>query len=217
MILPVDKPAGWTSFDVVAKLRSGLRWRKVGHAGTLDPMATGLLIVLFGECTSSSDEFMDLGKQYRGVVKLGVTTSTDDLDGDITSERPVNWDEVLVRNIVSSFRGEILQRPPAISAIKVNGERSYKIARSGKELSLEPRPVKIHEITVVELSCPFVTIEVTCGKGTYIRSIARDIGELLGCGGSLAKLRRTSIGDYQVEDAWRIEDALRVPEFRGQR
>jgi tRNA pseudouridine55 synthase len=215
-VLPIDKPAGWTSFDVVAKLRGGLKWKKVGHAGTLDPAATGLLLVVFGDCTTSADEFQGLGKRYIGVVKLGVTTDSDDLDGEITSESDVRWDCAEIRRIVESFRGMIMQTPPAVSAIKVNGKRSYKRARKGEAVELAPRPVSIDEIRILELNNPFVTLDIRCSKGTYIRSIARDLGRELGCGGALASLRRTEIGSYHVDDAWSIDDALMHPEFRGQ-
>ncbi len=215
LILPIDKPAGWTSFDVVAKLRGGLKWKKVGHAGTLDPMATGLLIVMFGDCTTQSDEFMGLGKSYQGVVQLGVTTDSDDLDGMIMAESDVDWNEEKIAKSLASFHGEILQRPPAVSAIRVDGKRSYKQAKKGQAVELAPRAVTIYEIKIVEMKNPFVTIDVRCGKGTYIRSIARDLGEMMGCGGALAALRRTAIGNYHIENAWRLSDALKHPEFMG--
>jgi len=215
LILPIDKPAGWTSFDVVAKLRGGLKWKKVGHAGTLDPMATGMLIVMLGDCTTQSDEFMGLGKRYRGVVQFGLTTDSDDLDGKVLSESAVDWDEQKIVETLDSFQGEILQRPPAVSAIRVDGKRSYKQAKKGHAVELAPRPVTISEIKIVEMKKPFVVIDVSCGKGTYIRSIARDLGEKLGCGGTLAALRRTAIGNYQIENAWQLSDALKHPEFMG--
>jgi len=215
LILPIDKPAGWTSFDVVAKLRGGLKWKKVGHAGTLDPMATGMLIVMFGDCTTQSDEFMALGKSYRGVVQLGLTTDSDDLDGKILTESAVEWNVSRIEETIKSFQGEILQRPPAVSAIRVEGKRSYKQAKKGHTVELAPRPVTISEIKIVEMNNPFVTIDVNCGKGTYIRSIARDLGEILGCGGTLAALRRTAIGNYRIEHAWQLSETLKHPEFMG--
>lgn len=215
LILPIDKPAGWTSFDVVAKLRGGLRWKKVGHAGTLDPMATGLLLVMFGDCTTSSEEFMGLDKEYRGTVQLGKTTDSDDLDGNVIAESPVNWNERAIEHAVMSFVGDISQRPPSVSAIKVGGKRSYKQARKGVAVEHASRPVVISEIQIVELDNPFVTLNVRCGKGTYIRSIARDLGAALGCGGTLAALRRTAIGPYRVAHAWQISEALKHPEFSG--
>lgn len=188
----------------------------MGHAGTLDPAATGLLIVVFGNCTSDSEKFMGLGKRYRGVVKLGVTTDTDDLDGQVTGETEVRWNVTEIENAVQQFQGEILQAPPSVSAIKIDGKRSYKRARKGEEVKHAPRPVEIEEIRIVELDNPFVTLDIRCSKGTYIRSIARDLGRELGCGGTLASLRRTEIGPYSVDDAWEIGEVLMHPEFRGQ-
>lgn len=215
LILPIDKPAGWTSFDVVAKLRRGLGWKKVGHAGTLDPMATGLLIVLCGDCTSRSDEFMELGKRYTGTIRLGITTDTDDIEGQVLTTSPVNWNEELIAEYCASQTGIIEQIPPAVSAIQVNGVRSYKQARKGNPLLLQARPVRIEAITIRALRNPDVEIDVTCGKGTYIRSIARDLGEALECGGTLTSLRRTQIGSYSSSGAWAIADALTRSEFRG--
>lgn len=215
LILPIDKPAGWTSFDVVAKLRGGLKWKKVGHAGTLDPAATGMLIVLFGDCTSASDEFMALGKSYRGTIRLGITTDSDDLDGKVLGEQIVNWDIEKITEFFDMQQGEVMQRPPAVSAIKVEGKRSYRQVRHGKTVELEARAVRIDRMNIVRLENPEITFDMDCSKGTYVRSIARDLGELLGCGGALAALRRTRIGSYSVDNAWVIEEALKHPEFKG--
>lgn len=215
LILPIDKPAGWTSFDVVAKLRGGLKWKKVGHAGTLDPAATGLLIVLMGDCTSASDEFMALGKSYLGTIRLGITTESDDLDGKVLGERAVNWDIKKIKEFIEAQQGEIMQRPPAVSAIKVEGKRSYKQVQRGQSVELEARSVRIDRMNIVSLDKPDITFDMDCSKGTYVRSIARDLGEWLGCGGALAALRRTRIGSYSVDNAWMIEEALKHPEFRG--
>jgi len=216
LILPIDKPAGWTSFDVVAKLRGGLKWKKVGHAGTLDPMATGLLLVMCGDATALSDEYMGLGKSYRGTIRLGVTTDSDDLDGRVITESPVNWDGARIAKYLEGLRGEILQKPPAVSAIKVDGKRSYKQVLRGKDVELAARPVQIYAIRIIELRNPDVTFEIDCGKGTYVRSVARDLGEHLGSGGALSALRRLGIGPYTVEHAWTIAGALKQPEFRGE-
>lgn len=217
LILPIDKPVGWTSFDVVAKLRGGLKWKKVGHAGTLDPAATGLLIILCGDSTTRADEFMELGKTYRAVAKLGVVTDSDDLDGEVIAEHDVQWNEWLIESELRSFVGEIAQRPPAVSAIRIGGKRSYKLARAGRAVELPERPVHVHSLDIVEMNKPFVTFEMRCSKGTYVRSIARDLGERLGCGGTLAALRRTAVGPIEVRDAWTLSAALAIPEFRGNR
>ncbi len=199
----------------MAKLRGGLKWKKVGHAGTLDPAATGLLIVLFGNCTASSDEFMGLGKSYRAVIQLGVTTDSDDLDGLVLRTSEVVWEENDILRALEQFRGEIWQKPPAVSATRVNGKRSYKQAKKGAAVDLAPRKVNIYDLRVIDLNKPFVTIDVDCGKGTYIRSIARDLGDALGCGGTLSGLRRTAIGPYGIDDSWKLSDAIRHPEFMG--
>lgn len=215
LILPIDKPAGWTSFDVVAKLRGGLKWKKIGHAGTLDPAATGLLIVLCGDSTTRTDEFMELGKSYRATVQLGVITDSDDLDGQVIEQREVQCQCDSIERQLLRMRGEISQRPPAFSAIQVGGKRSYKLARVGKAVDLPERAVHIYDISGISLDLPFVSFDVHCSKGTYIRSIARDLGEKLGCGGTLAQLRRTAIGPYHVADAFTLPLALKHPEFRG--
>ncbi|MCB9357268.1 MAG: tRNA pseudouridine(55) synthase TruB [Calditrichaeota bacterium] len=215
LILPIDKPAGWTSFDVVAKLRRGLKWKKVGHAGTLDPSATGLLIVLFGEMTRYSDEFMELGKSYSGAIRLGLTTDSDDLDGNIVSESEVQWNEESITSFLYSQVGEIAQKPPAVSAIQVAGVRSYKRVLKGHAIELAARQVRIDAIRVTSFRNPEIDFEMDCGKGTYVRSVARDLGEALGCGAVLASLRRTRIGGFHVRHAWAVGEALERPEFRG--
>ncbi len=215
LVLPIDKPLGWTSFDVVAKLRGGLRWKKVGHAGTLDPLASGLLLLLCGDCTTRSDEFMSLGKCYTGTIRLGVTTTTDDLGGETIRESAVNWNESKIIEFLHSQVGEIMQRPPAVSAIQVAGKRSYKRVRRGESFLLEPRRVRINELNVLKMESPEVEFAVDCEKGTYVRSIARDLGESLGCGAALSSLRRTRVGQYRIEGAWTIGEALTRPEFRG--
>lgn len=203
----VDKGKDWTSFDVVAKLRGIVRMKKIGHAGTLDPLATGLLIVCFGKMTKSINDFQEQTKAYRAVVKLGATTKTDDAEAD---EENVTTLEMLtseqIKSVLSGFIGDIKQIPPMFSAIKKNGVPLYKLARKGQEIEREERSVSIYTIDVESLALPFCTINITCSKGTYIRSLARDVGAALGVGGYLADLRRTSIGGYSVDDALTISE-----------
>ncbi len=202
----VDKPKGWTSFDVVGKIRSELRKStgqkvKVGHAGTLDPLATGLLIVLVGKATKRQDEFMKLDKVYEVEMKLGQTSTTADEEGEKTSvsSRQPSKDEVL--HAVNSFIGKISQIPPAYSAIKIDGQRAYKLARAGKAVALEPRTVTIYSITDVVYSYPIVSFAAKVSSGTYIRSLVTDIGEKLGTGAYMTNLRRTAIGNKKITDA----------------
>ncbi len=205
----IDKPLDWTSFDVVRKLRRLVRTKKVGHAGTLDPLATGLLIVCTGKFTKRINEYMAQEKEYTGTVTLGAATPTYDLEskpvfvgnhGGLPLSR-VN--EV----IAARFLGEILQVPPIHSAIKVGGKRVYELARKGKEVKLEPRPVVISAFEITEFRLPEVAFRVVCSTGTYIRSLANDLGVALGCGGYLSELRRTRIGGFRVEDAMSMERA----------
>jgi tRNA pseudouridine55 synthase len=203
----VDKSKDWTSFDVVAKLRGMTRIRKIGHAGTLDPLATGLLIVCVGKATKSINEFQEQTKGYRAVVKLGATTKTDDAEAveeHITPTEHITNEQIAA--VVQSFIGAIEQIPPMFSAIKKNGVPLYKLARKGQEIEREPRRVTIDAIVIDSIKLPFVTLTITCSKGTYIRSLARDIGERLGVGGYLTDLRRTSIGAYSVDDAFTVAD-----------
>ena len=210
LILSVFKPAGWTSFDVVNKLRKELGWKKVGHAGTLDPPAEGVLILLFGDATSRSDEFMDLPKEYQARIRFGVTTTTDDLAGEITETFPIeNWSEETILSTIQQFVGLINQVPPAVSAIKVNGKRSYKRVRDGSQVDLSPRQVNVYSIEVLQMKEPEIEIIVHCARGTYIRSLARDFGQTLGWGGSLASLTRTAIGSYRSESALTLPDIIR--------
>ncbi|HLX67753.1 MAG TPA: tRNA pseudouridine(55) synthase TruB [Puia sp.] len=207
--LLIDKPLDWTSFDAVRKLRGLVRTKKVGHAGTLDPLATGLLIVCTGKFTKRVNEYMSQEKEYTGTVTLGAATPTYDLEsepvfigdhGGVTSSR-VN--EV----IAARFLGEILQVPPVHSAIKVGGKRVYELARKGKAVKLEPRPVVISAFEITEFRLPEVAFRVVCSTGTYIRSLANDLGAALGCGGYLSELRRTRIGSFRVEDAMTMDGA----------
>jgi tRNA pseudouridine55 synthase len=208
-ILLVDKPAGWTSHDVVAKARRLLGQRRIGHTGTLDPAATGLLVLCAGTATRLVEYMTRHDKTYSGVVMLGVTTDTDDAEGAVVSERPVPLlGEADAARVVSAFTGDIQQRPPAYSAISVGGERAYAAARAGREVALVPRTVVIHRLAITVVDETHLAIEVECGPGTYIRSLARDIGEFLGCGGHLASLRRTRVGGFTVSMAWLLTELL---------
>jgi tRNA pseudouridine55 synthase len=202
-ILPVDKAVGGTSHDVVARARRGLGMRRVGHTGTLDPFASGLLLLCLGPATRLAEYFHPLPKRYRAVMRLGARTDTDDRTGEPvgTPADPTGMDEARIRDALAAQVGEIEQVPPQFSAKKVGGERSYRAARAGREVEVRPVRVRIHSIEVERISLPDVSFSVSCSTGTYIRAIARDVGEALGVGGHLTELRRTAIGDLRVEDA----------------
>jgi tRNA pseudouridine55 synthase len=202
-ILPVDKVVGGTSHDVVARARRGLGMRRVGHTGTLDPFASGLLLLCLGPATRLAEYFHPLPKRYRAVMRLGARTDTDDRTGEPvgTPVDPTGMDEARIRDALATQVGEIEQVPPQFSAKKVGGERSYRAARAGREVEVRPVRVRIHSIEVERIALPDVSFSVSCSTGTYIRAIARDVGEALGVGGHLTELRRTAIGDLQVEDA----------------
>jgi len=210
----IDKEENWTSFDCVAKLRGCTRIKKVGHAGTLDPLATGLLILCFGKATKSIESFQDAAKSYDVTIKLGATTATDDRGSEeivVTPTVMVETDVVLAA--LQTFVGTIQQVPPAFAAVRHGGRRQYDLARNGEAFTPKPRIVTITDITNVVVDLPYVSCTVHCSKGTYIRSIARDLGALLGCGGYAYALRRTRIGAYSVEDAVqvnRVREALHV-------
>ena len=210
-ILLIDKPTGWTSHDVVAKVRgilkkeTGQKKPKVGHAGTLDPLATGLLIVLVGNYCKRAQEFAKLDKVYEVEIKLGQTSTTDDEEGQKTDVSPVKPSLQVVSEVINSFVGEIEQVPPIYSAIKINGKRAYKEARKGKEVKLEPRKVTIYSITNVHYKYPFVRFTSKVSSGTYIRSLARDIGKKLGTGAYMSNLQRNKIGRYNLKSAQTID------------
>lgn len=205
-VLLIDKPIEWTSFDVIHKIRKLINVRKVGHAGTLDPLATGLLIVCTGKFTKTINEFMALEKEYTGTFTLGATTPTYDLESKPENFKPAeSIDRKAIDEAVKLFAGEILQVPPAHSAIKVDGKRSYELARKGKEVRSEPRKITIKEFEITNVKMPVVHFRVVCTTGTYIRSLAYDYGQALGCGAYLSALRRTRIGACKVEDAYTIE------------
>ena len=198
----VNKPPGPTSFAQVASLRRLLGVKKAGHAGTLDPDASGILIVLTGQATRAAKFFEGLDKEYLAVIKLGVTTDTYDLSGQVLTATDVpgfNWEQI--EQAVKNFQGHIMQVPPAFSAIKKNGQPLYKAARQGIPVELTPRPVEIQRIKLEEINLPEITISVKCSKGTYIRSLAFDLGKLLGCGAALSKLVRTAVGEFTLDRA----------------
>jgi len=208
-VLNVDKPAGWTSFDVVRFVRARSRERHVGHAGTLDPAATGVLPVLLGNATRLTEYLVDGRKGYRARIELGVETDTYDRDGTVVATRDAS--RVLledVRAALMEFEGEIDQRPPAFSAIKREGEPLYKAARRGEAVAPAPRRVAVHKLDIISFEPPFVSVAVECGKGFYVRSLAHDLGQALGVGGTLAGLVRTRVGPFRLEGALGIE-ALR--------
>lgn len=206
-VLLVDKPREWTSFDVVNKLRYKLKIKKIGHAGTLDPLATGLLIICTGKMTKKIEEFMGLEKEYTGTFVLGSTTPSYDLETPVTKVTDVaHLSEQMIRDATQPFKGMISQVPPAYSAIQVAGKRSYELARKGKEVELKPREVEIKEFEITGINLPEVNFRVVTSKGTYIRSLARDFGEHLKVGAYLSVLCRTRIGNYRLEDSLQIEE-----------
>lgn len=210
--LLINKPAGITSFDVVHRIRKLIKVKKVGHAGTLDPAATGLLIILTGKATRTQDQFMGLDKEYSATILLGVETTTWDLEGEVLEEKPVpELDEADIRKILDErFTGKFDQVPPAYSALKVNGVRGYKLARRGKEVKLEARPVTVHRTTILDWHWPAFTVKVHCSSGFYVRSLAHDIGAAVGCGGVLKQLVRSRIGRYSLEDAFELDEFERL-------
>ncbi len=213
-VLLIDKPLHWTSFDVIRKMRNIIRIKKIGHAGTLDPLASGLLIVCTGKFTKRINEYMAQEKEYTGHFVIGATTPTYDLESK--PEHFQSCDHITredITNAVAKLTGEILQTPPAHSAIKIEGKRVYELARQGKEVKLEKRPVTIKEFEITAINLPDVNFRVVCTTGTYIRSLADDFGRELGCGAYLGSLCRTRIGDLHLKDAYSIE---RFEEFANE-
>lgn len=209
-IMNIYKEAGYTSHDVVAKLRGIVRQKKIGHTGTLDPDAVGVLPVCFGSATKLCDMMTDKSKEYEALMRLGVTTDTQDLSGKILKESVVNVSEAKLESVVMGFVGGYEQIPPMYSALKVNGKRLYELARAGKEVERQPRYVHIAQIRILAIDLPDVRFTVECSKGTYIRTLCADIGERLGCGAAMAELKRTRVGNFRIEDAVRLSD---VEEF----
>ena len=211
-ILLIDKPEGFTSFDVVAKVRGIARTRKVGHGGTLDPMATGVLPLFLGAATKACDILPDQTKAYEAWFRLGQTTDTQDCTGKVLSEREVSCTAAQVEEALSRFRGDFLQTPPMYSAIWVQGRRLYDLAREGVEVELQSRPVTVHELRLLEAreENHLYKIYVSCSKGTYVRTICHDVGQTLGCGAVMTGLRRVISSGYRVEDAITIEQAQQM-------
>lgn len=208
-VLLIDKPLHWTSFDVVRKIRNTIKIKKVGHAGTLDPLATGLLIVCTGKFTKKINEFMGAEKEYTGSITLGSTTATYDLESDPENFRDTSAiTKAQVLEAVGKLTGEIQQFPPIYSALKVKGESMYTLARRGEEIELKARTIIVHSFEVELEELPIIKFRIVCGTGTYIRSISHDIGQLLGCGAHLSSLRRERIGDEKIQDAFSVESFL---------
>lgn len=214
-ILAVDKPLGWTSFDAVKRLRGALTRRlklrkfKVGHAGTLDPLATGVLIVCTGRATKRIEELQGGTKEYVATLRLGATTPSFDLETEIDATYPTEHiTRSLVEEILPRFKGNILQVPPVFSAVKVDGKRAYLSARKGREVELKAKPLQIDELELLDFAPDSLTIRVVCSKGTYIRALARDIGNALGSGAHLTALRRTRIGDISIDDCRSVDDTV---------
>ena len=206
VVLLLDKPLTWTSFDVVRKVKNTLRPRKIGHAGTLDPLATGLLIMCTGKKTKEIEQIQAQEKEYAGTFRLGQTTPSFDLETPVDSEQPcAHLTDEKIRAAAATFLGKLEQVPPVFSAVKVGGKRAYALARQGQEAELKPKAVEIKTFELTRIALPDVDFRVVCSKGTYIRSLARDLGVALGCGAHLTRLVRTRIGAYRLADAWTIE------------
>lgn len=203
-MINVCKEKGFTSHDVVAKLRGILHQKKIGHTGTLDPDATGVLPVCLGKGTKLCDMITDRDKTYRAVMLLGRTTDTQDISGQILTEKAVNVDEREVRDAAFSFVGDYMQIPPMYSAIKVDGKKLYELARVGQEVERKARHVVINALNITEIQLPYVTMEVSCSKGTYIRTLCQDIGEKLGCGACMTELVRLKVGAFDIAHAWTL-------------
>lgn len=216
-VILVDKPYTWTSFDVIGKLRKPLG-AKLGHAGTLDPLATGLLIVCTGKFTKRIEEFQKQPKEYTGIIRLGATTPTYDLESEPENQASIEGiTETDIHLATKPFIGDIMQIPPIHSAIKKDGKRAYEYARKGQEIELKPRAISITAFDITAIEGPEVHFRVACSTGTYIRSLAHDFGKALGCGGYLQELRRTKIGAFSVDDAPTVEDWLEYIKLeRGQ-
>ena len=200
-IVIVDKPQDWTSQDVVSKLRGVFKTKRIGHGGTLDPMATGVLPVFVGRATRGVEFFEHAEKTYETVLRLGITTDTEDVTGEVLSQTAVTTTKEEFLAILEQFRGEIQQIPPMYSALKINGQKLCDLARKGKEVERQPRTITIHRLECLEFSGETARLLVHCSKGTYIRTLCKDIGQALGCGGCMAELRRVSAGSYTIAEA----------------
>ena len=215
-IIIIDKPQEWTSNDVVSRLRRVFNTRRIGHGGTLDPMATGVLPVFVGRATRGVEFFEHAEKVYETTVRFGLTTDTEDITGQTLTETEVSLTEEDLQKVLPRFRGEILQVPPMYSAIKVNGQKLYDLARKGREVERQPRPITIHELQLLDFSGNEARLRVRCSKGTYIRTLCKDIGEALGCGGCMAALRRVQAGEYTLEGSIPLRQLLDISEAGGE-
>lgn len=211
-IVIVDKPQDWTSQDVTARLRRVFGTRRIGHGGTLDPMATGVLPVFVGRATRGVEFFEHAEKIYETVLRPGITTDTEDITGTVLTQQDVMLTSEQVEAVLPQFRGEIMQVPPMYSAIKVNGQKLCDLARKGKEIHREPRPITIHELTYLGMENGGIRLRVHCSKGTYIRTLCKDIGEALGCGGCMESLRRVQAGEYTIDEAVPLQELLDTQE-----
>ena len=216
-ILVIDKPYRWTSFDAVKRLRGAVQRRlnakrfKVGHAGTLDPLATGVLLVCTGRATKRIAELQEGMKEYVAEITFGATTPSYDLEKEIDATYP--WEHItteLIAETLPKFQGHVMQVPPVFSAVKVDGKRAYNYARKGKEVEIKAKPLEIKELEVLSWEAPKLTLRVLCSKGTYIRALARDLGEAMNSGAHLTALRRTRVGDYTINDAMSLDQALEL-------
>ena len=211
-IIIIDKEQGFTSFDVVAKLRGICGQKKIGHTGTLDPDATGVLPVCLGNATKVCDMLTDSDKTYQAVLLLGKETDTQDMTGTVLAEKPVTADEQMVTEVIRSFCGEQMQIPPMYSALKVNGQKLCDLARAGKTVERKARQITVYDIVICDMDLPRVTIEVHCSKGTYIRTLCHDIGQKLGCGGCMESLRRTRAAGFTIEQALTLSQVQQAKE-----
>ena len=207
-IVIVDKPQGWTSQDVTARLRRVFNTRRIGHGGTLDPMATGVLPVFVGRATRRVEFFEHAEKTYETVLRLGISTDTEDISGTVLTEQDAFVTGEQLEEVLANFRGEILQVPPMYSALKVGGQKLVDLARKGKEVERQKRPITIHELRLLGMDTDGIHLRVRCSKGTYIRTLCKDIGEALGCGGCMAALRRVQAGEYTIDEAVPLQTLL---------
>jgi tRNA pseudouridine55 synthase len=212
-ILLVDKPKGITSHDIVDRLRRKLKMKKIGHAGTLDPLATGLMIMLIGKATKVSQFLISLDKSYDGEFLLGVETDSQDADGEVVSEKPIleDVDQVRVEDEMKTFWGDQYQTPPMFSAKKIDGVPLYKMARKGKTVEREPRFIRINELSLTKWNSPKGEFSMACSKGTYVRTVLHDLGQKLGCGAHLTALRRTKIDQFDIQNAKPLEEIETMP------
>ena len=207
-IVIVNKPSGWTSQDVTARLRRVFNTRRIGHGGTLDPMATGVLPVFVGRATRGVEFFEHAEKTYETVLRLGISTDTEDITGTVLEEKDSFVTGTMLEAVLPRFRGKIMQTPPMYSALKVDGKKLYELARAGKEVARQPRPITIHELTLMGMEADGIHLPVRCSKGTYIRTLCKDLGEALGCGGCMAALQRVQAGEYTIEEAVPLQTLL---------